>query len=909
MYAVHLSHRIVPPLKTILFFLFLSLSTLSIAQNNKNQNILFIAVDDLKPTLNCFGDTMAITPNIDALAAKGMIFTNNQCQQAVCAPSRASLLTGQYPDQTMVWDLQTQIRDMNPDIVTLPQHFKQNGYKTIGAGKIFDYRSVDKKMDEPSWTEYANIYQNQWYSPTFGKPSYYYASQAAKDTIALLQAEAVKLGVNKRTYVQEHYWPAIENADVPYDAYVDGAIANTGISLIEECANSETPFFLAIGFHRPHLPFNAPKEFWDLYNREDFKVAEFRKKAINSPSIAYHNYDELRSYTDIPDSGDIPDSKQLELIHAYYAATSYIDFLVGKLLDKLKELNLDQNTIIVLWGDHGWHLGDHNLWCKHSNFEQATHSPLIISYPGQPNAGKKYTYPTEFTDIATTLCVLTEIGVPLDFEGESLIPAFKDTTLQLREAAMSQYPRNIYMGYSLRTKRYRYTRWVNKTSFAYYASELYDYQTDPLETINQAQNPDYTEIKNRLDSIVQLRITTPSTQEKINFEVKWGTENDTVAIGKAKVVFSNETRTTNDNGKLLLTQIPGEYSYSVKAKGYNEIKGKIVVSKDTVVNIYLEKAQYNAIFKIKSQWNNQPIKNATVRIAELTEKTDSSGNAFFPDITYNNYKVMVQLENGWKETFSNIEISSDTTITLYVSEPTYNVQVNVVNKYTNKGIYGSSVSLAQLTETTNSSGTVYFPIPEGKYRLSAEHEKYFTLNDTVFIYSDTLFTKKLDPAYSTLKFRLKEKNTPVNNAIITINTEKQITNTLGITYFKNYSTYTNYSYKVEKENYKTVEGNLQLVNDTTIDLQMEKINTFSDELEFAGFTFWPNPFNNIIHFNNQTSIKLNVFIHNINGKLMNQFQLKNNDTFAINSTKFINGIYSLTVISENKKKIYKIIKN
>jgi arylsulfatase A-like enzyme len=909
MSIVHSSHQIAPPLKTVLFFFFLSLSALSIAQNNKNQNILFIAVDDLKPTLNCFGDSMAITPNIDALAAKGMIFTNNQCQQAVCAPSRASLLTGQYPDQTKVWDLHTQIRDMNPDIVTLPQYFKQNGYKTIGLGKVFDPRSVDKKMDEPSWTKYAYEYQSHWYSPTFGKPSYFYASQSAKDTIALLEAEAVKLGVNKREYVKKHYWPAVENADVPYDAYGDGAIANVGISLIEDCANSKTPFFLAIGFHRPHLPFNAPKEFWDLYNRDDFDVAEFRKKATNSPLIAYHNYDELRSYTDIPASGDITDSKQLELIHAYYATTSYIDFLIGKLLTKLNELNLDQNTIIVLWGDHGWHLGDHNLWCKHSNFEQATRSPLIISYPGQPNAGKEYVHPTEFTDIATTLCVLTEIGVPLDFEGESLIPAFEDTTLQLREAALSQYPRKNYMGYSLRTDRYRYTRWVNKTSFAYYASELYDYQTDPLETVNQAQNPDYADIKNRLDSIIQLRIVTPSTQEKVNFKVQWITENDTVAIDNASILFANETRKTNNNGELLITHIPGVYSFSVNAKGYHEVKGEIVVEKDTTVNISLEKATYNATFKVKKEWNNQPIENALVQFANLTEKTDNLGNAYFSGVTFDNYNVMVQLENGWKEVFSNIEISSDTTVVLNIAEPTYNIQVNVVNKYTFKGINKSTVSIAQLTKTTNSSGTVNFSVPEGKYRLTAEHEKYFTLEDSVSISSDTLFVRELSPAFSTLKFKIKENNTPVNKATITINTEEQFTNNLGIAYFNNYPTYTSYNYKVEKESYKTLEGSLDLINDTTINIQMKKESTSVDDPELKGFSFGPNPFTNTIYFRNQTSKYIYGLIHNLNGKLMNQFQLKNNNTFALNSTKFTPGIYSLTVVSGNKKVIYKIIKN
>jgi iduronate 2-sulfatase len=222
--------------------LFLSVQNISTGQEKQRPNILFIAVDDLKPNMGCFGDPLAITPNIDAIAAKGMVFTKTYCQQAVCAPSRASLLTSQYPDQTKVWDLETLIRDKNPNIVTLPQYFRQNGYNSLGVGKIFDNRSVENN-DDLSWNKYGNPYQNQLYNSSTGKPSYFYAKPSAKDTIAILEAEAVKLGINKQTYVQERYWPSVENANVPYDAYVDGAISKEGINLMNQFNSTGTPFF------------------------------------------------------------------------------------------------------------------------------------------------------------------------------------------------------------------------------------------------------------------------------------------------------------------------------------------------------------------------------------------------------------------------------------------------------------------------------------------------------------------------------------------------------------------------------------------------------------------------------------------------------------------------------------------
>lgn len=479
-----------------------------VAQATKDQmNILFIAVDDLKPALGCYGDLTAITPNIDALAAEGMSFSRAYCQQAVCAPSRASIMTSRYPDQTGVLDLKTMMREASPGIVSLPEYLITQGFQTTATGKIFDYRSVDNLQDAPSWSRpFQTHYDAKYYDPVNGKPSYYYASPFSKDTIARLRAEAIELGIDPNIHVRNTYHPAIEAADVRYDGYVDGAIVNVGMELLEEMASKAEPFFIGVGFQRPHLPFVAPQEFWDLYDRAELKLAPFREKAVNSPDIAYHNSDELRSYTGIPKTGALPDEQQLELIHGYYAATSYVDFLVGMLIAKLDELNLRENTVIVLWGDHGWHLGDHNLWCKHSNFEEAVHVPLIFSYPGQPNKGSTCNAPVEFTDVAPTLCALSGVTIPDYFQGKSLVPLFEHPDSSIRFGALSQYPRGAgRMGYSLRTERYRLTKWMNPDG-SVYSSELYDYSEDPLETISFINDPAYNYVVEELDSALTERI-------------------------------------------------------------------------------------------------------------------------------------------------------------------------------------------------------------------------------------------------------------------------------------------------------------------------------------------------------------------------------------------------------------------
>ncbi len=470
-------------MKKIIYFVLLLLVIAACGTGNKNtatkkMNVLFIAVDDLKPNLGCYGDTVAISPNIDKLASQATIFRNNQCQQAVCGPSRASLLTGWRPDKTEIWNLHTLIRDKHPDVVTLPQYFKNNGYQTAARGKIFDLRSVDKMHDKISWTfpyEYPNV--DRW------------------------------IGTKERLITQ--------NVDLPDSKFIDGKIAEQGIELLEKMAKNNKPFFLAVGFKKPHLPFVAPKKCWDLYDRSKLKLAEFRKHSKDTPEFAFQPGWELRhGYDHVPPEGPLPVDMQKELIHGYYACISHADQQIGKLLNKLDELGLRENTIIILWGDHGWHLGDHLMWCKHTNFEQATRAPLIIYSPKL----KSKTYidtPTEFVDIFPTLCSLTGLQIPKNLDGKDLVPLMNHSVRRVKDYALSQFKRKNgkqnLEGYTLRTDKYRYTVWVpravrNGGEFKeedVVAYELYDYEKDPLETENHYNKPGYEKIQEKLKQYME----------------------------------------------------------------------------------------------------------------------------------------------------------------------------------------------------------------------------------------------------------------------------------------------------------------------------------------------------------------------------------------------------------------------
>lgn len=441
------------------------------AAQTKRPNVLFFAVDDLRPELGCYGASHIKSPNLDRLAKQGMVFDRAYVQQAVCSPSRTSLLTGARPDTTKVWDLVTHFRKAMPNVVTLPQLFKQNGYFVQGMGKLF-HGGYD---DEPSWSV-------PWQTPD--APTYARAQEQAR----------------KGGNAKQKNGPAFEAGEVADNFYKDGQTADLAVKTLQEVKKKAEPFFLAVGFSKPHLPFVSPKKYWDLYDPATIKLAPNPYHPKDASEYALTSSGELRNYRGMPADGPVPDELARTLKHGYYAAVSYTDAQIGKVLDELDRQGLRQNTIVVLWGDHGWKLGEHGEWCKHSNVENDTNAPLLLSAPGMKAAGKHSRALVEFVDIYPTLADLAGLPLPQHLEGHSFKPLLDQPQRPWKQAAFSQYPRGQkVMGYSMRTDRYRFTVWVDrKDQTKIEAVELYDQQTDPQENTNIAQHPAQAKVVEQL---------------------------------------------------------------------------------------------------------------------------------------------------------------------------------------------------------------------------------------------------------------------------------------------------------------------------------------------------------------------------------------------------------------------------
>ena len=447
--------------------LLLSACTYSIGESRKN--VLFISIDDLRPTLGCYGDKTAITPNIDKIAKNGTTFYRAYCQQALCSPSRLSLLTGLRPNSTKVWDLNVHFREAVPDAVTLPQHFKNQGYLTRSIGKIFHGGGKPSK-DPPSWSE---------------EPVY---DQVRDPKLRYALPKNLKGNGLKRD--------SIESAKIDDNHYVDGKVCEEAIEALKRYSKMPSPFFLAVGFRKPHLPFNAPTKYWDLYQRKEIPAPESTDHPTNAPEIATRSWKELEGYTDIPSDGMIGQEKTQELRHGYYACVSYIDTLVGRLIKTMSELDLSEETVICIWGDHGYHLGEQGLWTKANNYELSVRVPLIVSIPKQRNQGSKSNGLVELVDLYPSICEACQIKIPSGLEGTSFIPLLNDPDKQWKKAAYSQFPRNRtrnrhsthgdIMGYSVRTTTHRYTEWREWKTNKVIDVELYDHRNDPREMRNIA---------------------------------------------------------------------------------------------------------------------------------------------------------------------------------------------------------------------------------------------------------------------------------------------------------------------------------------------------------------------------------------------------------------------------------------
>lgn len=413
-------------------------------------NVLFIAIDDLRPSLGCYGDPIAITPNIDRLSAQARQFNRAYCMQSVCGPSRTAILTGRLPDNTGVWHNRNRFRERHPNLVTLPQLFKNNGYHTLGLGKIFSGNR--KELDPQSWSVPEVLYLEGWNNyvlPRNGR-------NRTKGT-------------------------AFEKADVPDEGYTDGKLAKLAVETLEKISRSEQPFFLAVGFFKPHLPFNAPKSYWDLYDPAVFEPNFSDERTHGAPDFAYPDHLEMGGYTDVPEDERVSAEQARELRHGYYACVSYADAQVGKLLRALERLGLEDDTIVVLWGDHGYSLGEAGHWCKDTNFELDTHVPLMVRTPRMAKPGVATEALTEYVDIYPTLAELAGLTPPDGLDGRSFASALRNPSAKGRDLVLSQFSRPFkpsapeIMGYSIRTATQRYTRWIDWMSRRVLAEELYDY--------------------------------------------------------------------------------------------------------------------------------------------------------------------------------------------------------------------------------------------------------------------------------------------------------------------------------------------------------------------------------------------------------------------------------------------------
>ena len=455
-------------------------------------NVLLIAVDDLRPALGCYGDPVALTPHIDRLAERGLVCKRAYCQQAVCSPSRLSLLTGLRPDEIGVWDLKTHFRAAVPDAVTLPQYFKGHGYFTQSIGKVF-HGSGKPSRDPRSWTV----------APQFDyvrDPKLRYA------TLANLQGEGLKRA-------------ATEAAAVDEKAYVDGLVCQAAIEALA-MFDKQKPFFLAVGFRKPHLPFCAPQKYWDLYRAAEIPLPRHATHPSRAPEWAVRSWMELEGYTDIPRNGAIGIEKIRELRHGYYACVSYVDALVGRLLKALEQQRIADSTVVMLWGDHGYHLGEQGLWTKANNFELSTRVPLIVSSP-QHDGKVETSALVELVDVYPTMVELCGLPPQPHLSGKSFVPLFVKPLQPWKRAAISQYPRarrghrhqgaGDLMGYALRTDRFRYVEWMEWQSKQVLARELYDHTSDQWEMNNVADDAHYVGDVRRLSSVLSEHLSGQST--------------------------------------------------------------------------------------------------------------------------------------------------------------------------------------------------------------------------------------------------------------------------------------------------------------------------------------------------------------------------------------------------------------
>ncbi len=449
--------------------LFLCTAFADQAQAKGQPNVLFIGVDDLRPEIDCYGTPRMVTPNLDRLGEMGVRFDRAYCNIAVCGASRASLMKGLRPTPTRFTSYLTRADKDAPNVPSLPLVFKQNGYHTVSNGKIYHHQTDDAE----AWSEAA------WRPKT--------------SSIWWALPENRKLAAGGRSR-----GPAYESADEPDQSYPDHQICDKSLADLRRLAKQNKPFFLACGFYRPHLPFVAPKRYWDLYPTDQVTLPDNMYFPRDLPRAFNYTWGEMRAYHGIPKQGPVSKDVAVQLIRGYHASVSFVDAQIGRLLDELDRLGQTENTIIVLWGDHGWQLGEHGFWCKHTNFEVASRTPLLIVAPGT-EGGRVSPKLVEYVDIFPTLCDLAELPLPSHLQGKSMRPLLQDVDATHKEAVFTRHGG----GDAVRTDSFRYMEMRSGGgSGALRGVGLFDLEQDPEENQNVAEDPAYAETRQRLKSML-----------------------------------------------------------------------------------------------------------------------------------------------------------------------------------------------------------------------------------------------------------------------------------------------------------------------------------------------------------------------------------------------------------------------
>jgi iduronate 2-sulfatase len=515
-------------------------------------NVLLLLVDDLKPAIGAFGDSFAKTPNLDSLAGRGMRFDLAYCNQAVCAPSRFTLMLGSHSTSSGLYGLGSQLRQSVPDAITLPQHFAKHGYRTESLGKVF-HIGHGNHGDPESFSV-----------PHFHDKVIEYLDPASTDGGKLTREEAYFTNQKLDSIRSLPRGAAFESPDVADEEYADGRVALETMKRLRAAKELRekdgTPFFITAGFARPHLPFSAPKKYWDLHDRSKLPLPKFEKLPNGSPAVAGKRGGEINNYKPVPlDNSQIDEDLKRNLIHGYYASTSFVDTQIGKVLGELDRLQLGDNTIVVLWGDHGFHLGDLGIWTKHTNYEQANRIPIVIAAPGVTKPGSATRQPAESVDLFPTLAELAGLPAPQGpqpIDGVSLVPVLREPDKRVRDHAYHAYPRKK-LGRAIRTERYRLVEWrgnADPESVAEY--ELYDYQTDPLETQNR--------VADKPAVVAELKKILAQYPPPVGRSKK-KTANATPSIAKRELVIVAEVQADSPHG-VVVAQGGNRYGYALHFK-------------------------------------------------------------------------------------------------------------------------------------------------------------------------------------------------------------------------------------------------------------------------------------------------------------------------------------------------------